>query len=36
MREGSIVPDKQKESPKFTEGVTITDHFTFPHQAVLY
>lgn len=36
MREGSLVPDKQKESPKFAEGITIMDHFIFPQQAVLY
>lgn len=36
MREGSIVPDKQKESPKFTEGVTVTPlHLPPPSCAVL-
>lgn len=36
MQVGSIAPDKEKESPKFTEVVTVTDHFIFPHQAMLY
>lgn len=36
MQVGSIAPDKEKESHKFTEVVTIMDHFIFPHPAMLY
>lgn len=36
MHVGSIAPDKEKESPKFTEVVTIMDHFILPHPAMLY
>lgn len=31
MWEGSLAPDKQMESPKFTESVKIMDHFVLPH-----